>query len=116
MVIGDGIRSCGIYSSICRIHVFLDRLRSQVVQTYFFARDDRVYKAFTGVLDKYKNEIQKHVNRRLRWQLNVLRTTLEGRSITYRVSIENWVEVLLILVPQRKIELLSSQLDEYVGS
>lgn len=67
-------------------NVFLNRLRSQVIQTYFFARDDRVYKAFIGVLDKYKNEIQKHVNRRLRWQLNVLRTTLEGRSITYRVS------------------------------
>jgi hypothetical protein len=94
MVIGDGLRPCGIYSSICRVHTFLNRLRSQVIQTYFFARDDRVYKAFTGVLDKYKNEIQKHVNRRLRWQLNVLRTTLEGRSITYRVSecIEKWVQ------------------------
>lgn len=94
MVIGDGHCPCGIYSSICRVHVFLNPLRSQVVQTYFFARDDRVYKAFTGVLDKYKNEIQKHVNRRLRWQLNILRTTLEGRSITYRVSesIKKWVQ------------------------
>ncbi|KAF8351539.1 hypothetical protein F5887DRAFT_1058387 [Amanita rubescens] len=77
-----------------------ESFRAEHIPTYFFARDDRVYRAFVDNLDKYKNEIQKYVNRRLRWQLNVLRTTLEGRTVTYR----------------RKIELLSSQLDGYEGS
>ncbi|KAF8741150.1 hypothetical protein AX14_005744 [Amanita brunnescens Koide BX004] len=78
----------------------MESTRAESIPTYFFARDDRVYRAFVGALDKYKNEIQKYVNRRLRWQLNTLRTTLDGRTITYR----------------RKIELLNSQFDEYEGS
>ena len=86
MVIGDRDLPRGTHSSICRTCFLLNRFRSPAIQTYFFARDDRVYRAFVDALDKYKNEIQKHVNRRLRWQLNALRSTLEGRTVTYRVS------------------------------
>ena len=55
-------------------------------QTYYFARDDRVYKAFTERLDQNKREIDRKCNRRLRWQMRVLRAVMDGRTITYRVS------------------------------
>jgi hypothetical protein len=110
MVISHGIHPCGIYSGICHVHVLLNCLGSQVIESYFFARDDRVYRAFVGALDKYKNEIQKYVNRRLRWQLNTLRTTLDGRTITYRVSEGSEKKVLLILVPSGRLSYLTHNL------
>jgi len=74
----------------------LESFRADFIPSYYFARDDRVFKAFADALDRYKSEIQTSVNRRLKWQLNILRTTLEGRTITYR----------------RKVELLSRELDD----
>lgn len=57
------------------------------VQTFYFARDDRVYKAFAERLEKHEDIVRTKLGRRLRWQLNALRTHLEGRSRTYRVSV-----------------------------
>ncbi|KAJ7499005.1 hypothetical protein FB451DRAFT_1427791 [Mycena latifolia] len=79
-------------------------LASEVLQldqipTYYFARDDRVYKAFVERLDEHKNAIQFKLTKRLKWQLRILRTVLEGRTITYR----------------SKIELLAGELDEGEG-
>ncbi|PPQ92387.1 hypothetical protein CVT25_008737 [Psilocybe cyanescens] len=74
-------------------------LRGEVMPSYYFARDDRVYKAFTERLHRHKTEIQRSCSRRLRWQLQVLKEVLEGRSVTYR----------------RKVEILASRLDTGEG-
>ncbi|KAJ6539260.1 hypothetical protein B0H19DRAFT_961215 [Mycena capillaripes] len=69
------------------------------IPTYYFARDDRVYKAFIERLDEHKTAIQAKLSKRLKWQLRVLRTVLEGRTTTYR----------------SKVELLAGELDEGEG-
>ncbi|KAF8639825.1 hypothetical protein AX17_001081 [Amanita inopinata Kibby_2008] len=74
----------------------LESVKAQIIPSYYFARDDRVFKAFTDAFDKHRMEIQRRTSRRLKWQLNVLRRTLQGRTLTYR----------------RRVELLSQQLDE----
>ena len=56
-------------------------------QTYYFARDDRVYRAFVDRLDKHKTEIHEKLSRRLKWQFRVLRKVLDGRTTAYHVSI-----------------------------
>lgn len=77
----------------------LESVHGDAIPSYYFARDDRLYKAFVENLDKYKIAIQHSLTRRLKWQLRVLRSVLEGRTTTYR----------------RKVELLASQLDEGAG-
>jgi hypothetical protein len=57
-------------------------------QTYYFARDDRVYKAFVERLELHKGAIQRTLSRRLRWQLRILAKVLEGRNTTYRVCVQ----------------------------
>ena len=86
-------------------------------QAYYFARDDRVYRAFVERLDRHKDAIQLKVGRRLRWQLRVLRTQLEGRNRTYRVG-----PIYLDAYPrpltrkcQSKVESLARELDEGEG-
>ncbi|KDR83835.1 hypothetical protein GALMADRAFT_262202 [Galerina marginata CBS 339.88] len=74
-------------------------VKGDALPSYYFARDDRVYKAFTERLDRHKSEIQRTCSRRLRWQLQVLREVLEGRSVTFR----------------RKVEILANRLDEGEG-
>ncbi|KAJ7937135.1 hypothetical protein B0H13DRAFT_2226543 [Mycena leptocephala] len=74
-------------------------LELERIPTYYFARDDRVYKAFVERLDEHKTAIQSKLTKRLKWQLRVLRTVLEGRTTTYR----------------SKVELLASELDEGEG-
>jgi len=69
------------------------------IPVYYFARDSRVYVAFVEGLDKNQPAIQNKLGKRLKWQLRVLRTGLEGKGITYR----------------RKIELLIGELDEGEG-
>lgn len=59
----------------------------QTFKTYYFARDDRVYKAFVDRLDSHKHAIERTCTRRLKWQLRVLRTVMEGRNTSYRVSV-----------------------------
>ncbi|RDB22675.1 hypothetical protein Hypma_010292 [Hypsizygus marmoreus] len=77
----------------------LNSIPGEVIPSYYFARDDRVYKAFVDRLDRHKAAIQNSLTRRLKWQLRVLKTVLEGRTMTYR----------------RKVELLASELDEGDG-
>lgn len=79
--------------------VVLQSIAGDKIPSYYFARDDRVYKAFVDRIDRHKTQIQSSCSRRLKWQLRVLRDTLEGRTITFR----------------RKVELLVSQLDEGDG-
>jgi len=76
----------------------LASIQGEMIPSYYFARDDRVYQAFVDKLDKHKVAIQS-LSRRLKWQLRVLRTVLEGRTTTYR----------------RKVELLAGELDDSEG-
>ncbi|KAG6918932.1 hypothetical protein DXG01_010587 [Tephrocybe rancida] len=77
----------------------LATIQGEMIPFYYFARDTRVYKAFVDRLDLHKVDIQNSLSRRLKWQLRVLRTVLEGRTTTYR----------------RKIELLGGELDQGEG-
>ncbi|KAF7331985.1 hypothetical protein MKEN_00078800 [Mycena kentingensis (nom. inval.)] len=79
--------------------IVAEALGIEQIPTYYFARDDRVYKAFVERLDAHKSAIQLKMTKRLKWQLRVLRTALEGRTTTYR----------------SKVELLASELDQGVG-
>ncbi|KIY73676.1 hypothetical protein CYLTODRAFT_416707 [Cylindrobasidium torrendii FP15055 ss-10] len=63
--------------------------------TYFFARDDRVHVAFKDRIHRHDNTLRQKCGRRLRWQIRVLLSVLEGRTSTYR----------------RKVELLTGELD-----
>ena len=54
-------------------------------KTWYFARDDRVYKAFCSLLDQYQGNARQKLTKRLRWQIRVLRTVLEGRQMSWRV-------------------------------
>ncbi|KAH9894236.1 hypothetical protein C8Q73DRAFT_790798 [Cubamyces lactineus] len=77
----------------------LQVVKGEPLPTYYFARDDRVYRAFVERLEKHKDAIQSRIGRRLRWQLRVLESKLEGRNRTYR----------------SKVELLTKELDEGEG-
>ncbi|KAJ3987206.1 hypothetical protein F5890DRAFT_1551609 [Lentinula detonsa] len=69
------------------------------IQISYFARDDRVYKAFVERLEKNEKVIRQSLSRRLKWQLRVLKAVLEGRTITFR----------------RKVEVLAEELDQGEG-
>ncbi|RDX53100.1 hypothetical protein OH76DRAFT_1399703 [Lentinus brumalis] len=66
----------------------LSVIKGEPMPMYYFARDDRVYRAFVERLDRHKDAIQTKLGRRLRWQLNALRTHLEGRSRNYHSKVE----------------------------
>ncbi|KAI0771473.1 hypothetical protein BD413DRAFT_475639 [Trametes elegans] len=72
----------------------LQVVQGEPLPAYYFARDDRVYRAFVERLDRHKDAIQLKVGRRLRWQLRVLRTQLEGRNRTYRSKVESLAKEL----------------------
>ncbi|KAI0676826.1 hypothetical protein C8Q78DRAFT_1086682 [Trametes maxima] len=72
----------------------LQVIQGEPLPNYYFARDDRVYRAFVERLDKHKDAIQLKVGRRLRWQLRVLRTQLEGRNRTFRSKVESLAKEL----------------------
>jgi hypothetical protein len=74
------------------------RFLISVLKSYYFARDDRVYKAFVDRLDDHKVDIQRALSRRLKWQLRVLRTALEGRTTTYRVRSHFHLIMLMRLI------------------
>ncbi|KAJ4466506.1 hypothetical protein J3R30DRAFT_2268970 [Lentinula aciculospora] len=65
----------------------------------YFARDDRIYKAFVERVEKNEKLIRRSLSRRLKWQFRVLKTVLEGRTTTYR----------------RKVEILAEELDHSEG-
>jgi len=77
----------------------LNSIQGEPIPSYYFARDDRVYKAFVDRLDKHKVVIQRSLNRRLKWQLRVLQKALEGRTTAYH----------------SKVDLLAGELDEGDG-
>jgi len=76
--------------------IALQSFKGDPLPSSYFARDDRVYKDFVDRMDQHSAEIKHSCGRQLKWQLQVLKNCLGGRSLTFR----------------RKIEILASQLDE----
>jgi len=74
----------------------MDLFAADSIPSYYFARDDRVYKAFADRLVKFRGTINKLAGKKLKWQLRVIETLLDGRATTYR----------------SKVEMLAIQLDE----
>ncbi|KAI9001164.1 hypothetical protein BD414DRAFT_511746 [Trametes punicea] len=72
----------------------LQVIKGEPLPTYYFARDDRVYRAFVERLEQHNDAIQSKVGRRLRWQLRVLQTQLEGRNRTFRSKVESLAKEL----------------------
>ncbi|KAG8955727.1 hypothetical protein FRC04_007718 [Tulasnella sp. 424] len=58
------------------------------VPTYYFARDDRVYKAFTSRFRQYRAAIRKKCSNRLQWQMQMLEDTFEGRNEPLRKKVD----------------------------
>ncbi|KAI0347066.1 hypothetical protein BDW22DRAFT_1351411 [Trametopsis cervina] len=73
-------------------HCALDNIEAEPIPTYYFARDDRVYRAFVDRLDQHKQVIDRKCTRRLKWQMRVLRTVMDGRNVTYRSKVETLME------------------------
>lgn len=77
----------------------LDSIAGEPIPLYYFARDDRVFRAFADRLELHQNALHRNVSRRLKWQLRLLRQVLDDRHVTYRA----------------KVEVLTSELDESDG-
>lgn len=66
----------------------LESIGGEPIPLYYFARDDRVFRAFTDRLELHQSAIHRNISRRLKWQLRLLRQVLEDRNITYRAKVE----------------------------
>ncbi|KAG1755791.1 hypothetical protein EDB19DRAFT_1662983 [Suillus lakei] len=77
----------------------LESIEGEQIPVYYFARDDRVFKAFTDRVNANQATIRRTLSRRLKWQFRVLQNVLEGRNTTYR----------------RKVEILTEELDDGDG-
>ncbi|KAI6034219.1 hypothetical protein BKA83DRAFT_4186706 [Pisolithus microcarpus] len=64
----------------------LDSITGEPIPLYYFARDDRVFRAFADRLELHQNALHRNVSRRLKWQLRLLRQVLDDRHVTYRVG------------------------------
>ncbi|THV08644.1 hypothetical protein K435DRAFT_740905 [Dendrothele bispora CBS 962.96] len=71
-----------------------DSIQAEPIPLSYFARDDRVQKAFVERLDKHEAAIRTTLSKRLKWQFRVLRTVLEGRNTGYRTKIDTLSEEL----------------------
>ncbi|KAG1833047.1 hypothetical protein EV424DRAFT_1533185 [Suillus variegatus] len=79
--------------------IALESIEGQPIPVYYFARDDRVFKAFMDRVNTHQATIRRVLSRRLKWQFRVLQNVLEGRNTTYR----------------RKVEILTEELDDGDG-
>jgi len=68
--------------------IALETIEGEQIPSYYFARDDRVFRAFADRIDTHRNAIHRHLTRRLKWQLRILRQVLEGRNTNYSAKIE----------------------------
>ncbi|KAG1820276.1 uncharacterized protein BJ212DRAFT_1297715 [Suillus subaureus] len=79
--------------------IALESIEGEPIPVYYFARDDRVFKAFMDRVNTHQATIRRALGRRLKWQFRVLQNVLEGRNTTYR----------------RKVEILTEELDDGDG-
>jgi len=66
----------------------LDVVDGEPIPTYYFARDDRMFRAFQDRIHEKKIDIARSASKRLKWQLRVLQQVLDGRTTTYRNKVE----------------------------
>ncbi|GJJ07505.1 hypothetical protein Clacol_001707 [Clathrus columnatus] len=66
----------------------LNYIDGEAIPSYYFARDDRIYKAFTERAQKHKSVILRMLPKKLKWQMGVLERVLEGRTRTYHSKVE----------------------------
>ncbi|KAH8830843.1 hypothetical protein DL96DRAFT_1594520, partial [Flagelloscypha sp. PMI_526] len=57
------------------------------IPAWYFARDDRVYKAFLEAIQPITADIRSKCGKRLKWQLRVLQNVMEGRSTSLRTKV-----------------------------
>ncbi|TFY77297.1 hypothetical protein EWM64_g6717 [Hericium alpestre] len=69
-----------------------ESVAGEPIPPWYFARDDRVYKTFVERTDTHRVAIHQSVTKRLRWQIRVLRTVLEGRTTTWRSKVDTLME------------------------
>ncbi|KAG1892561.1 hypothetical protein F4604DRAFT_1700055 [Suillus subluteus] len=79
--------------------IALESIEGEPIPVYYFARDDRAFKAFMDKVNAHQATIRRALSRRLKWQFRVLQNVLEGRNTTYR----------------RKVEILTEELDDGDG-
>ncbi|KAG2135919.1 uncharacterized protein EDB93DRAFT_1170271 [Suillus bovinus] len=79
--------------------IALEAIEGEAIPVYYFARDDRVFRAFMDRVNTHQAAIRRTLSRRLKWQFRVLQNVLEGRNTTYR----------------RKVEILTEELDDGDG-
>ncbi|KAF8517844.1 hypothetical protein JB92DRAFT_3142228 [Gautieria morchelliformis] len=77
----------------------LNFIDAEPIPSYYFARDDRVYKAFADRVQANRSAISRSLTKRLKWQIRVLERVVEGRRMTYR----------------SKMDILAVELDEGEG-
>jgi len=58
------------------------------IPSYYFARDDRVYRVFTERLDQHRDEINRRLSKQLKSQLTTLRTIMQGRARSWHGKVE----------------------------
>ncbi|KAJ7747185.1 hypothetical protein DFH07DRAFT_831359 [Mycena maculata] len=73
------------------------------IPTHYFARDERVFNSFADNLDLHRDLIQQFVGKRLKSQLSVLRTCLDGRTATYRASLADIFSVRSALITDWRV-------------
>jgi len=69
----------------------MERVKAEPIPAWYFARDDRVYGAFKERLSEHRDAVSR-LNRRLRWQLRVLRTILQGQSLSFHGKLSRLAE------------------------
>jgi len=66
----------------------LDTVDAERIPAWYFARDDRVFKALEERLDHNRKAVERTCTRRLKWQIRVIRKVMEGRTTSYRSKVE----------------------------
>ncbi|KAG8960062.1 hypothetical protein FRC03_007107 [Tulasnella sp. 419] len=68
--------------------IVLDSIDGEPIPNYYFARDDRTYRAFVSRLEEHKVEIGRKLGKRIKWQLRVLQKALASRQETMRKKVQ----------------------------
>ncbi|KAF8268239.1 hypothetical protein EI94DRAFT_1195765 [Lactarius quietus] len=66
----------------------LETFSGEHIPSYYFARDDRVYRVFTERLDKHRENIDRRLSGRLKSQLASLRNILQGHARSWHGKVE----------------------------
>ncbi|KAH9843804.1 uncharacterized protein C8Q71DRAFT_14120 [Rhodofomes roseus] len=62
-------------------------VEGELIPTWYFARDDRVYRAFAERLKEHKKELEQRCSKRLKWQLRLLDFAMAQRASTWHQKV-----------------------------